>query len=156
MRLVPTLIFLLSCVASCGRESVPDELLPIQGDWFFDEARSLEEHDRAAKSKDEAEKLRKFHALMKANGTPVKSDIVVQGKRIIGKGRLLQEQFDILEFRRAGDKLVCKALWHEDRHDPGDASTITLVLQVTEGTLKFWLEDEDEPPFFFKRKGQPK
>jgi hypothetical protein len=55
--------------------------------------------------------------------------------------------------RIVGRQLKAKAIYHEDRSDPGDAQTVELTLEVDGDTLTFTLEiDSEAITSFFKRK----
>ena len=156
MMRIAVCVALAMAACSCGRKrgsgAVPPELKDIQGSWRFDEERYLAEHRAQSKSEEEFQKVKSVLQRTERMGAPVMSSISVEGRRIITKGGLLQQQFDLLECRRNGGRIVCRALWHEDRHDPGDASVIDLVISVSGNDLTMQLGDgPGEVPFFFRR-----
>lgn len=69
----------------------------------------------------------------KKSGAPVMTDITISGSRIITCSGVLRQQYDLSDYRINADRIVATALWHEDRSDPGDASTVDVILQ-TDGT----------------------
>lgn len=141
--------FALPAAASA---SVPSELAPFQGKWIFDKLRLPGIEGEADDGPADPEE----HALTKAMqqlGIGM-TDIEIRGTQITQLGGILQAQYDLLDYSADGDKIVGKALWHEDRHDPGDASEIKVTLQRDGDQLIFTREHEEDgvtERFYFSR-----
>ena len=82
-----------------------------------------------------------FDAMQKLGVTM--SDIEIRGTQITQLGGLLQAQYDLLDYRSEGGRIVGTALWHEDQHDPGDASEIKISLELSGDELTLTREDDD-------------
>ena len=135
-----------------GTAGVPSELAPFQGKWQLDQTKSFApegEADAAAQEASAEEKA--FVEAMKKLGA-VMSDIEIRGTQITQLGGLLQAQYDLLDYKKDGGKIVGTALWHEDRHDPGDATEIKVTLQRDGDTLIFTREDDGEAEAFYFQK----
>jgi hypothetical protein len=133
-----------------GATNVPSELVPFQGRWKFDEARTCREDGGS----DDEEITAQDQALldaMKQIGV-VMSDIEIRGTQITQLGGLIQAQYDLLDYSGQGDRVFATALWHEDRHDPGDATEIKVTLERTGDTLVFTREEDGfAETYYFKR-----
>ena len=139
---------LADTVASSGASSVPADLVPFQGKWKFDEDRS---GDSSAPAEPATEEEQALLNAMKAIGV-VMSDIDIRGTQITQLGGILQAQYDLLDYRSEGGRIIGTALWHEDRHDPGDCTEIKVTLQRDGNTLIFTREDDgDSQRFYFTR-----
>ena len=49
-------------------------------------------------------------------------------------------------FERTADSLRAEAIWHEDIHDPGDASLVGLRLERAGDTVTFTFWDAEDGP----------
>jgi hypothetical protein len=132
-------------------EKVPAELEVFQGKWKFDEAKSFapegEDDGQAEMSAEEKAIL----GAMKQLGV-VMSDIEIRGTQITQLEGLLRAQYDLLDYKSEGGKIVGTALWHEDRHDPGDCTEIKVSLQRSGDTLTFTREDDGDVQTFYFHK----
>ena len=147
------LLAVLACLIGCTKSKPPQELSIVQGDWHFDEAAYLESMRARYKEPDELKKMVGLYEFARQNGTPVMTDITISGSRITTGRGLLRQQYDLSDCRIEGGRIVAKALWHEDRNDPGDASTIDVVLQTDGTNLSFTLSDEGSgETYAFRRK----
>ena len=132
---------------------VPSELAPFQGKWKLDKIRlpGIEaegEADEESTGDDQA-LLRAMQQLGVAMG-----DIEIRGTRITQLGGILQAQYDLLDYRADDGTITGTALWHEDKHDPGDASEIKVTLELSGDKLVFTGEDIEEgvaERFYFSR-----
>ncbi len=71
-------------------------------------------------------------------------DFSVQASRI-RSGRGLVQEFCFVEvYRATEDVLEACAVWHEDVHDPGDASLIGLSFEKVGGEFHFTLHGADD------------
>jgi hypothetical protein len=146
--LITVLAFVIG-MAGCGplantmslpaTASVPTELVPFQGAWKYDAARSAIAN--GASTEELSAEGQKFLDTMKALGVGM-SDIEIRGTQITQQGGLLQAQYDLLNYRTEEGRIVGTALWHEDRHDPGDASEIKVTLELSGDALIFTCEDD--------------
>jgi len=94
-----------------------------------------------------------LYEFAKKNGTPVMTDITISGARITTERGLLRQQYDLSDCRVDSGRIAAQALWHEDRNDPGDASTIDVVLQTDGTNLLFTLSHEGSgETYSFRRK----
>ncbi|MCC7406539.1 MAG: hypothetical protein IT442_00600, partial [Phycisphaeraceae bacterium] len=50
---------------------------------------------------------------------------------VIRSGRGLVQEFRLVQTQSMGDVLVGTAVWHEDIHDPGDSSHVSVTLKLT-------------------------
>lgn len=134
-----------------GATGVPSELVPLQGRWTFDESRTRREEGMADDDEISAEE-RAFLDVMKQVGVAM-SDIEIRGTQITQLGGLLQAQYELLEYHYADGLIIGTALWHEDRHDRGDAIQIPITLKRNGDTLVFTREDDGESEtFYFTRR----
>jgi hypothetical protein len=132
----------LACLLGCAKPETPTELSTVQGDWRFDEASYLESMRTHYKDPGEFKKIMDLYELAKKLGKPVMTDITISGSRITTSRGFLRQQYDLSDLRTEGERIVAKALWHEDRNDPGDASTIDVALQTDGTNLLFTLSHE--------------
>lgn len=123
-----------------GATNVPSDLVPFQGRWKYDEERSRRDDGDSDDEEMSAEDQALLDA-MKQIGM-VMSDIEIRGTRITQLGGLIQAQYDLLDYRSDNGRIVATALWHEDRHDPGDATEINVTLERTGDTLVFTREED--------------
>jgi hypothetical protein len=151
-----TLLILLTitaCLVGCTKSTAPTELTAIQGNWQFDEAAHLESMRARFTDPGELQKMVDLYEFAKKNGTPVMTDITISGSCITTRRGLLRQQYDLSDWQTDGGRIVAKALWHEDRNDPGDATTIDVVLQTDGTNLSFTLSDEGSgQTYAFRRK----
>jgi hypothetical protein len=147
------LLLMLCIMIGCTKSSTPPELVGFQGDWQFDESRYVEALRARHKEPEEFEKMLGFYEFTKKNGTPVMTDITIVGSRITTAGGLLRQQYDLSDCRNENGRITAKALWHEDRNDPGDASTVDVVLQSDGTNLLFAISHEGSgDKYAFRRK----
>jgi hypothetical protein len=147
------LLTMLACLDGCAKSKPPPELSTVQGDWQFDEAGYLDSLRVRYKDPEELKKMVGLYEFAKKNGTPVMTDITISGSRITTGRGLLRQQYDLSDCRTDGGRIIAKALWHEDRNDPGDASTINVVLQTDGTNLSFTLTHEGSgETYAFRRK----
>jgi hypothetical protein len=140
-------------VAGCTKSKPPVELAGVQGNWQFDETRYLASLRERHKDPEELKKMIGFYEFAKKNGTPVMTDIAISGSRITTGHGLLRQQYDLFEIRSDNGGVTAKALWHEDQNDPGDASTVDVVLQSDGTNLTFTLSHEGSgETYVFHRK----
>jgi hypothetical protein len=150
---IPILVLLLGLFFGCTNSKTTSELSAIQGNWRFDESRYLESLRAHYTDPNEFKKFAELYDFAKKNGTPVMTDIKISGSSITTSGGLVRQQYDLSDVRTDNGRITAKALWHEDRNDPGDASTIDVVLQSDGTNLLFTTKDEDsEEAYNFKRK----
>jgi len=156
-----TLVAFVVGLAGCGpvgesfglpaAARVPAELETVQGKWKFDRAKS----SLAAEGEDDREEMsaedKAFIDAMKKLGIGM-SDIEIRGTQITQLEGLLRAQYDLLDYKTQGGKIVGTALWHEDRHDPGDCTEIKVTLQRDGDKLIFTREDDGEVETFFFHK----
>ena len=149
----PILLTVLACLIGCTKSTPPQELSTVQGDWHFDEAAYLESMRVRYQEPNELKKMVGLYEFAKKNGTSVMTDITISGSRITTGRGLLRQQYDLSDCRTEAGRIVAKALWHEDRNDPGDASTIDVVLQTDGTNLSFTLSHEGSgETYAFRRK----
>jgi hypothetical protein len=147
------LLLMLCIMMGCTKGNSPPELTRVQGDWQFDEARYVEALRARHKEPAEFKKMLGLYEFAKKNGTPVMTDITIVGSRITTAAGLLRQQYDLSDCRNENGRITAKALWHEDRNDPGDASTIDVVLQSDGTNLLFTLSSEGSgDTYAFRRK----
>jgi hypothetical protein len=150
---VSILLMILGCLIGCTKAEPPQELLTVQGKWQFDEAGYLNSLRARCKNPEELKKRVGLYEFAKQNGTPVMTDITISGSRITTDRGLLRQEYELSEYRTEGRRIVAKALWHEDRNDPGDASFIDVVLQTDGTNLLFTLSHEGSgETYAFRRK----
>ena len=157
-----TLVAFVVGLAGCGpmgesfglpaAARVPAELETFQGKWKFDEAKSsfAEGEDDEQTAAPSAEQKAIINA-MKQLGIGM-SDIEIRGTQITQLEGLLRAQYDLLDYKTQGGKIVGTALWHEDRHDPGDCTEIKITLKRDGDKLIFTREDDGEVETFFFHK----
>jgi hypothetical protein len=108
----------------------------LEGKWIFDaklyKANLLSEASTEGEKKQIEERFKQ----LAQQKIPVHEDIDIKGTRIIGSG-LVPPQYDLFNLSVEEGKITGKAVWHEDRHDPGDACTVDVVLYVEKKTLHF-------------------
>jgi hypothetical protein len=111
-----------------------------QGKWFFNKDLYIARLKKAATTEEEKRRLSKRLALAetfeKRLGRPIHADIEIRGKRIIGFGKV-EPQYDLRGLTARDGRLVGTALYHEDRHDPGDAFDVNVVLRPEREKLHF-------------------
>lgn len=133
-----------------GSTNVPSELAPFQGKWKFDDERTRREAGDADSGDMSADERALLDAL-KQIGMAM-SDIEIRGSRITQLGGLIQAQYDLLDYTGQGERIFGTAMWHEDRHDSGDAIDVRVSLERTGDTLRFSREvDGDTEDFYFTR-----
>jgi hypothetical protein len=147
------LLTLLVCLIGCTKSKPPPELSPVQGDWRFDEAGYLDSLRARSKDPEELKQAVELYEFAKKVGMPAMTDITISGACITTGRGLLRQQYDLSDYRTNGGRIVAKALWHEDRNDPGDASTVDVVLQTDGTNLSFTVSHEGSgETYAFKRK----
>jgi hypothetical protein len=122
--------------------SVPSELAPYQGAWKFDEARTAKANGVSESPSEVSAEDRAFLDAMKTLGVTM-SNIEFRGTQITQQGGILQAQYDLLDYRSEGNRIVGTALWHQDRHDAGDCTEIKVTLERDGETLIFSREVDD-------------
>ncbi len=125
-----------------GETVVPSELLPFQGTWKLDEAQSPVASGQDASGEEMSADEKAFLDAMKKLGV-VMSDIEIRGAQITQQGGFLQAQYDLLDYRSENGRIVGTALWHEDKHDPGDATEIKITLERNGDKLIFTREIDE-------------
>jgi hypothetical protein len=94
-----------------------------------------------------------LYEFTKKNSAPVMTDITISGSRITTGHGLLRQQYDLSEIQSDNGRITAKALWHEDRSDPGDASVVDVVLQSDGTNLMFTLSHQGSgETYVFHRK----
>lgn len=149
------MLCLLSGCANRGAVSIPlqeaDDLQLLQGRWQFDEQKFLHAMENAIKK--DFELYKQTYDQSKQVGMPFMSDIQVQGASIVTEGGKLQQQFDLIDYTVSNQTVKGKAVWHSDRYDPGDSTTIDVALTVQGDELTFLLDPRPTGvPFFFRRR----
>lgn len=75
---------------------------------------------------------------------------------VIRSGVVLVQEFSLRDATLDGKMLSGRALWHEDIHDPGDASEERIAMKLEGDVLEFAMLDEKGvalEPVFLKRNG---
>ena len=140
-------VLILSSLTGCNR--LP-ELAAIQGEWRFDESAYLQSlRDRYSGA--DLRLALEIWELGKSHDRPFMSDLSIRGKRITTAGR--PQQFDLSLCKTKDGRLEAKALYHEDRNDPGDAVMINVILAREGDCLRFTTIDEGKQvTYVFHRK----
>jgi hypothetical protein len=75
---------------------------------------------------------------------------------VIRSGVVLTQEFSLSDATRDGPTLSARAVWHEDIHDPGDASEERIAMKLEGDVLEFVMLDEEGVALdrvFLKRNG---
>jgi len=75
---------------------------------------------------------------------------------VIHIGSVLVQEFSLKSAETEGDALRGRAVWHEDMHDPGDMSEVTVLLRLSGDRLEFSFAVEPAEagaPFVYRRAG---
>jgi hypothetical protein len=67
---------------------------------------------------------------------------------VIRVGGPITQEFSLIEGVLEGTTMTADAIWHEDVYDPGDSSTVKVMLRRLEDVLHFALVDDQDKPDF--------
>lgn len=161
-KLTIGLLLFATVVGGCGRSNPPPSAavstagprglataapLPadMQGDWVFNHARTLAEWKKAMTPTEYQQIAGVANAMAHGAGHQLHPDITIAGSAIDGVGGSLQPSYDLTSWQSNGAVVEGTAIWHEDKHDPGDMTDTPISLKRV-GPELWFVQDVNAGP----------
>ncbi len=94
--------------------------------------------DGIERSSEESER-KAFERILSSNIDQFSNFSIDHG--VIRSGSFIVQEFSLISAERSENRLLGRAIWHEDVGDPGDMNEVTIEMRRQGNTLSFWIYD---------------